>query len=105
MYALLSAVIFLASFHDPRVVFEQLSLIYALPRYLVRSFRLILPFFPTGTMERVDKEGQVVTAKSLATMLSQIPLSARGPAQIITFDIHALQERFYFTDRVIPRYI
>ena len=32
-------------------------------RYLVRSFRLILPFFPTGTMERVDKEGQVVTAK------------------------------------------
>lgn len=32
-------------------------------RYLVRSFRLILPFFPTGTMEKVDKEGQVVTAK------------------------------------------
>lgn len=25
-------VIFLASFHDPRVIFEQLSLIYALPR-------------------------------------------------------------------------
>ena len=74
-------VIFLASFHDPQVIFEQLSLIYALPRYkcgpnkslcrgphvicryLVRSFRLILPFFPTGTMERVDTEGQVVTAK------------------------------------------
>ena len=45
------------------VIFEQLSLIYSLPRYLVRSFRLILPFFPTATMERVDKEGQVVTAK------------------------------------------
>jgi len=56
-------VILLASFHSPAVIFEQLSLIYSLPRYLVRSFRLILPIFPTATMERVDKEGQVVTAK------------------------------------------
>jgi ribose-phosphate pyrophosphokinase len=96
-------VIFVASFDSPSVIFEQLSLIYSLPRYLVRSFRLILPFFPTGTMERVDKEGQVVTAKTLATMLSQIPLASRGPAQIIIFDVHSLQERFYFSDQVIPR--
>lgn len=46
---------------------------------------------------------QIVTAKSMASMLSGIPLSARGPAQIFIFDIHALQERFYFTDLVIPR--
>ena len=32
-------------------------------RYLARSFTLILPYFPTGTMERVDTEGQVATAK------------------------------------------
>lgn len=31
---LLFIVIFLASFHDPRVIFEQLSLIYSLPRYI-----------------------------------------------------------------------
>lgn len=54
-------------------------------------------------MERIDHEGQVVTAKSLAVMLSAIPLAARGPAQIIIFDIHALQERFYFSDNIIPR--
>jgi phosphoribosylpyrophosphate synthetase len=56
-------VIFVASFHSPEVIFEQLSLIYSFPRYFVRSFRLILPFFPTATMERVDYEGQIVTAK------------------------------------------
>ena len=39
----------------------------------------------------------------MASMLSGIPLAARGPAQIFIFDIHALQERFYFTDLVIPR--
>ena len=43
-------------------------------RYLVRSFRLILPFFPTGTMERVDKEGQVVTAKVHTHTLRQLLL-------------------------------
>ena len=41
--------------------------------------------------------------QTLAMLLSTIPLTARGPSQIMVFDIHALQERFYFTDRVIPR--
>ena len=35
----------------------------------MRSFRLILPFFPTGTMERVDREGQIVTAKVERTLI------------------------------------
>lgn len=96
-------VIFIGSFHSPTIVFEQLSVLYAFPRYLSRSFHFILPYFPTGTMERVDTEGQIATAKTLATLLSAIPLSARGPAQIIIYDIHALQERFYFSDNVIPR--
>ena len=34
-------------------------------RYMARSFTFILPYFPTGTMERVDTEGQVATAKVL----------------------------------------
>lgn len=46
-------VAFLASFHEPSVIFEQISIIYALPRLFVSSFTLVLPFFPTGTMERV----------------------------------------------------
>jgi len=37
-------------------------------------------------------------------MLLVIPLAACGPTQIFIFDIHALQERFYFSDQVIPRY-
>lgn len=96
-------VIFLASFHSPEVVFEQLSVIYKIPRLLARSFTAIVPYFPTGTMEREETEGQVATAKTLAILLSTVPLTARGPSQIMVFDIHALQERFYFTDNVIPR--
>lgn len=95
-------VAFLASFHSPHVMFEQLAVIYALPRMFVASFTLILPFFPTGTSERVEDEGEVATAASLARMLSGIPLSRGGPTSMVVFDIHALQERFYFGDSVLP---
>jgi phosphoribosylpyrophosphate synthetase len=53
-------------------------------------------------MERVDTEGQVATAMTLAALLSTIPLCASGPAKLIVFDIHALQERFYFGNTIIP---
>lgn len=96
-------VAFLASFDTPGDIFHQLSAIYEIPRYAVKSFKVVLPYYPTGTMERVDRDGQIATAATLAKMLSNIPMSRSGPAQIIIFDIHALQERFYFSDQVIPR--
>tara|TARA_B100000003_G_scaffold104743_1_gene93809 strand:- start:1893 stop:2918 length:1026 start_codon:yes stop_codon:yes gene_type:complete len=95
-------VAFLASFHNASVIFQQLSVIYSLPKMFVASFRLILPFFPTGTFERVDKEGEIPTAVTMARMLSTIPHSRGGPTDMIVFDIHALQERFYFGDSVTP---
>ncbi len=47
-------VAFLASFHNPGTIFEQISVIYQLPRMFVGSFTLVLPYFPTGTAERVQ---------------------------------------------------
>jgi len=98
-----SDVIFLASFDTPATIFNQLSVIYALPRYLARSLKVVLPYYPTGTMERIETQGQIATAMTLARMLSAIPLTQTGPAQIIIFDIHALQEQFYFSDQVLVR--
>lgn len=95
-------VAFLASFSSPAVIFEQLSIIYALPRMFISSFTLVLPFFPTGSFERMEEEGDVATAFTLARILSNIPLSRGGPTSLVIFDIHALQERFYFGDSVLP---
>ena len=95
-------VAFLACFDSPGTVFEQLAIMQAVPRYGARSFRIVLPYFPTATMERVAREGEVATAKTLARLLSVTPLSRSGPVEIVVFDIHALQERFYFSDAVIP---
>lgn len=95
-------VAFLASFQNPSVIFEQVSVIYALPKLFIGSFTLILPFFPTGTAERVEAEGEIATAFTLARILSNIPLTKGGPTSVVIFDIHALQERFYFGDTVLP---
>ncbi|XP_071928777.1 ribose-phosphate pyrophosphokinase 4-like isoform X2 [Coffea arabica] len=95
-------VAFLASFSSPGVIFEQLSVIYALPKLFVSSFTLVLPFFPTGTSERMEEEGDVATAFTLARILSNIPISKGGPTSLVIFDIHALQERFYFGDNILP---
>eukprot|EP01121_Diplochlamys_sp_Union-15-3_P014811 TRINITY_DN477_c0_g1_i3.p1 TRINITY_DN477_c0_g1~~TRINITY_DN477_c0_g1_i3.p1 ORF type:complete len:319 (-),score=40.31 TRINITY_DN477_c0_g1_i3:58-1014(-) len=95
-------VVFFADFLDPGTMFEQLAVMYALPRYFIRSLTVVMPYFPTGTMERVDEEGQIATAFTLAVILSAIPLSSMGPAKLIIYDIHALQERFYFGNNVIP---
>ncbi|ONK66246.1 uncharacterized protein A4U43_C06F5730 [Asparagus officinalis] len=95
-------VAFLASFSSPGVIFEQLSIIYVLPKLLISSFTLVLPFFPTGTSERMEDEGDVATAYTLSRILSNIPISRGGPNSLVIFDIHALQERFYFGDNVLP---
>lgn len=44
-------------------------------------------------MERVDAEGQIATAVTFARLLSNIPLTQRGPAKLMIYDIHALQNR------------
>ncbi|KAL2347381.1 hypothetical protein Fmac_001381 [Flemingia macrophylla] len=95
-------VAFLASFSSPAVIFEQIPVIYALPKLFIASFTLVLPFFPTGTSERMEDEGDIATAFTLARLLSNIPTSRGGPTSLVTFDIHALQERFYFGDNILP---
>ena len=93
---------FLACFQQAGDIFEQMSVLCSLPQYAPHSVKIILPFFPVGTMERVDKEGEIATARTLARILSSVPPCRGGPLDLVIFDIHALQERFYFGDNVIP---
>ena len=95
-------VVFLACFQHAGDIFEQMSVLCSLPQYAPHSVKIILPFFPVGTMERVDREGEIATARTLARILSSVPPCRGGPLDLVIFDIHALQERFYFGDTVIP---
>jgi len=95
-------VLLLLNMRHKEILLDELSLLYAIPRYGCRSLTVLLPFFPTGTKDRIDQEGEVATAATLSRMLSATPVTPGGPAQFLIFDIHALQIRFYFQDNCLP---
>lgn len=66
----------------------------------IDTLTILLPFYPMGTMERVLKEGQVATASTIARMLSHLPNVGR-PIRVMVYDIHTLQNRFYFGNHAL----
>ncbi len=80
--------------------FEQISVLHELVRLGPRSLKILLPFFPVGTMERADEEGQVPTAETLAVLLSR--MIQPGPHQLVTYDVHALPIRGFFESSITP---
>lgn len=87
-------VLFLASFSKPIHKFDQFAVMMVLCESFIKSLTVILPFSPTATMERVDKEGQIATANVDAWLFNSLPRP--GPAiKLIIYDLHTLQNRFY----------
>ncbi|MDP2091335.1 MAG: ribose-phosphate diphosphokinase [Candidatus Gracilibacteria bacterium] len=89
-------VTYIGDFSNPRDLFFNYALINGVIDYYADKVRVIMPYFPVGTMERIDEKGEVATAKYFADIMSNIPSGRMGKTSIHVFDIHALQERFYF---------
>lgn len=89
-------VLFLSCFHDPAVLFQQLSVIYSLPQAGAEKFTLLVPWFSCGTMERIEHVGEVATAATQARLLSIIPPAASGPSTVVILDIHSLATQHFF---------
>ena len=90
-------VMFVASFHNNSVMMSQFHVIAYLCECLVGSLTVLLPYYPTGTMERVDigSDGVIPTANTLALLFNGLPSVGR-PIRVMTYDLHTLQNRFYF---------
>eukprot|EP01084_Bolivina_argentea_P107352 191934_1 len=95
-----SHVLFLASFHNNDVSLSQLSVMISLLQSFVESLTVVLPYYPTGTMERVVREGQVATANTYAQLFSNLP-SCGKPTRVMIYDLHTLQNRFYLHGNAI----
>ena len=93
---------FLASCDIDSVIFEQVSMMYQLAAMKLRSLKIFLPYFPTGTMERIDDIGQVPTAWTLAQMISCVAPAGPGPVPLYIWDIHALSNRHFFGPNIAP---
>ncbi len=66
--------------------------------------RLVLPFFGYGTMERSVRNGEVVTAKTRARLLSSIPMASRG-TQVFLLDLHVASITHYFEGGIRPIHV
>jgi phosphoribosylpyrophosphate synthetase len=94
-------VLFIASFHNNDVTLSQFSVLIVLLQSFLKSLTVVLPFYPVGTNERVELEGKVATANTYSILLSNLP-SAGTPNRLMIYDIHTLQNRFYFHGSTIP---
>ncbi|HTK59965.1 MAG TPA: phosphoribosyltransferase family protein [Candidatus Baltobacteraceae bacterium] len=92
---------FLACFDDWGSYFEQLSVHYHLAGLAPKSYRLILPFMKTSTMERAASEDQVITAETMLRALGAIGPAGPGPVHVYTYDIHALAIRSFAGPNIV----
>lgn len=83
-------------FSKPKDLFVNYSIIRGLLDYYVDKIRIIMPYFPVWTMERIDVKWEIATAKYFADIFSNLPSWRTWKTSLHIFDIHALQERFYF---------
>src|SRR6202140_4211781 len=66
-----------------------------------RSLTLIIPWFGNATMERVTQQGEIVTAKARARLLSSIPVPGSG-SRVLLLDLHADGIPYYFGGATRP---
>jgi phosphoribosylpyrophosphate synthetase len=93
-------VLMLASFTNNSTTLTQLLVMVTLLQSFIESLTVVLPFYPVGTMERINREGQVATASTYAQMLSNLPNCGR-PTRLVIYDLHTLQNRFYLHGHAI----
>ena len=65
---------------------------------------LVIPYFGYSTMERAARDGEVVTAKTRARLLSSIPTAGRG-TRVFLLDLHVDGITHYFEDAVHPVHV
>jgi adenine phosphoribosyltransferase len=92
-------IVFIMNIAIKEIFLEQLVLLLVLPRQLINSLTIVVPYLGPATHERVDYSGQLATVEPVLKILSScIPMTKTGPPILRIFDIHALQIRFYIND-------
>lgn len=80
---------------------ELYDLACGLVDYGARRLALVMPFFGYSTMERSVREGEVVTAKARARLLSSIPVASMGNRALL-LDLHVSGLTHYFEGALHP---
>lgn len=82
-------------------VFEHYNTLFALVKNTANKIRIIMPYFPVGTSERVERKGETESAHAFAHLISSLPSGRNAKNSVHIFDIHALVEQSLFNpDRI-----
>lgn len=91
-------VTYIADFSEPKNFFSNYAMIRSLVDYYANKVRVIVPYFPVGTMERISKKWEVATARYFADLLS---LYLRGDKKKQVF-IHLIYMLSWSVFSLIP---
>jgi phosphoribosylpyrophosphate synthetase len=91
-------VVYFANWSKPELRYADYACLLAIAEMKPLFLTIVIPFFPTGTMEREEHEGSVCTANTDAKLLSSLPCSSK---RVIFIDVHTVTNQFYFHDTVV----
>jgi adenine phosphoribosyltransferase len=95
---------FLMNMSRKEIFAEQLSLLIAMPRQLIRSLTILIPYLGPATHERVDYSGMLATVEPILKAITEpIPQTKTAQAKLQIIDIHALPIRFYGSDNCVTK--
>lgn len=80
---------------------ELYDLAYAMVKNGALSLTVVIPYYGYSTMERAVKPGEIVTAKTRASLFSSIPQTSRRN-RFILMDLHSEGLPHYFEGSVVP---
>ncbi|MDN5211624.1 ribose-phosphate diphosphokinase [Fulvivirgaceae bacterium BMA12] len=80
---------------------ELYDLAYAVVRNGALSLTVVIPYYGYSTMERAIKPGEIVTAKTRASLFSSLPQTSRRN-RFMFMDLHSEGLPHYFEGSVVP---
>jgi len=83
---------------------ELYDLACAVVKYGARRLSLVIPYYGYSTMERAEKDGEVVVAKTRARLFSSIPIASMGN-RILLVDLHVPGIAHYFEGETWPVHV
>jgi len=96
-------VTYIGDFSTTQTLFENYSAIRAILDGVPNKMRVIMPYFPVGTMERAEKKWEAVTAKYFADIISSLPSARDKRTSIHHLDIHnPVIKHYYNWNTVTP---
>ncbi len=94
-------VTYIGDFTQAAELFENYNAIFNLVKNIANKVRIIMPYFPMGTSERVEDKWKTETAHAFAYLMSSLPGARKEKSSIHTFDIHALVEQSLFDIKTV----